>query len=168
MVTYGLYQQVLDRKRTIQAALEKELPQLKRRILKFDYDQEQLRLQQQRELEEKQRYEQEEAKLAAATAAEAVGMDEQSIETILTAPDTMRLQWQCQPSSTPRESAGARVGPPKSPICGAGESRGQGQETSSVARSQHAGAERPGASLKTAMQIPGVRAVDKGSIAVRG
>src|SRR5579859_1732125 len=88
LITYGLYQKVMETKKRIQSAVDGKLPVLKMGLLAFERKQEDLRRQLEREANEKQRREEEEQRRQSAEAARAVGMDEASVETILTAPST--------------------------------------------------------------------------------
>src|SRR5258708_4240487 len=88
LLTFGLYQKVLDRRGGIVKAVEVSLAVKSAALKKFERDQEEIRQQQQRATEQKQRDEEAQRKLDAAVAAEAVGLNEQAIETILAAPVT--------------------------------------------------------------------------------
>jgi hypothetical protein len=175
VITYGLYQQALDLKRQLQEKLEAKLKDKKNDLLAWDRAQEAIRQENQRKLQEQQRKQEEERKLQAAASAEQAGMDEQSVEAILNAPSVAPAPIAAS-TYTPARNLSVRaawcaevtdffalvkaVAKKKDwlPLLYAYD---PDQKTSPNLNAQ-------ACSLKTALAIPGVRAVNKGSVAVRG
>jgi hypothetical protein len=163
LLTYGLYQKVLDRRGGILKGLELQLALASSDLKSFERKQEELRQRLQREAEEKYRREEEERKLEAAAAAEAVGMSEQAVQTIIEAPVT---------APTPV------VAPTFNRVRGLGHRENWCAEVfdfyalvKAVAKDKKLlplleanlpALNAQARSLKTAMQIPGVRAVNRG------
>lgn len=170
LLTYGLYQKVLDTRGGIIKALDASVTVKDASLKKFEREKEEERQRIQRELEAKQRREDEERRLQAATAAEAVGLSEQAVETILTAPDTTPAPV-AAPTFTRRTGLGHRenwcaevtdfhalvkhVAKNKTLLSLLYEYSPK-EKTSTNLNAQ-------ARSLKTALQLPGVRAVNKGS-----
>lgn len=163
VITYGLYQKALAFKKQIVGSVEAQLQPASNDLKRFEREQEELRQKLQREAEAKQRQEEEEKRLQAAAAAEAVGMGEQAIETILTTP-----------SATPAPA----VAPTFQRVKGLGHRENWCAEVTDLHALVKAAAKNKSLlplleanmpalnaqarSLKTALQIPGVRAVNKG------
>jgi hypothetical protein len=163
LITHGLYQKALELKRTIQESVETNLQAASNDLKAFERKQEEERQRIQRELEARQRQEEEERRLEAATAAEAVGLSEQAVQTILEAP-----------SVTPAPVAA----PTFNRIKGLGHREVWCAEVTDLWALVKAAAKNKALlplleanmpalnaqarSLKTALQIPGVRAVNKG------
>jgi hypothetical protein len=132
-------------------------------LKRFEREQEELRQRLQREAEAKQRQEEEERRLAAATAAEAVGLSEQGVQTILTAPDTAPA-----PVAAPtfnrvkglghRENWCAEV----TDFYALVKAVAKDKKLLPLLEANMPALNAQARSLKTAMQLPGVRAVNKG------
>lgn len=169
LVTYGMYQKVLDRKKTIQSSVESSTAVLTRGILIFERAQEEERQRLQREQEAQQRREEQARKIEAATAAEAVGMDEKSIETILDAPSVTPAPvaaptFQRTAGVSRRENWCAEVFDLHALV----KAVAKDKKLLPLLEANMPALNAQARSLKTAWQLPGVKAVDKGSIAVRG
>lgn len=175
VVTYNLYQQVMNRKKAIvTAALEANLKSCGRAILQFEQKQEEARRLAQIETDRKAREEEETRRLNLAAAAETAGMSEDSVQAILETPSTAprpiaaptfqkaaglgktREAWKAQATEAdPRKSllmlvrAAAKKG---------GEPLLAYLQLNEAALNAHARA------TKTAMQIPGYKAVDEGTL----
>jgi hypothetical protein len=163
LLTYGLYQKVLDRRGGIIKGVESQLAILGSGLKKFERDQEELRQRLQREAEEKQRREEQERKLEAATAAEAVGLSEQAVETILTAPITtpapvVASTFQRVKGLGHRENWCAEVFDFYALV----KAVAKDKKLLPLLEANIPALNAQARSLKTAMQIPGVRAVNKG------
>jgi hypothetical protein len=175
VITYGLYQQALDLKRLLQESLEAKLKVKKNDLLAWDRVQEAIRQENERKLHEEARQQEEERKLQAAAAAEEAGMDEQSVAAILEQPSVAPAPV-AAPTYTPNRNLSVRdawcaevtdffalvkaVAKKKEwlPLLYAYD---PDKKTSPNLNAQ-------AKSLKEALAIPGVRAVNKGSVAVRG
>lgn len=163
LITYGLYQKALDLKKTIQGPVETNLQSATNDLKAFERKQEEERQRIQRELEAKQRAEEEERRLQAATAAEAVGMNEQAVETILTAPSVAPA-----PVAAPtfnrvkglghRENWCAEV----TDLWALVKAAAKNKALLPLLEANMPALNAQARSLKTALQIPGVRAVNKG------
>ena len=175
VVTYNLYQQVMNRKRAIVSpALEANLKSCGRAILQFEQKQEENRRLAQIEADRKAKEEEETRRINLAAAAEKAGMSEDSVQAILETPSTAprpiaaptfqkavglgktREAWKAQPTETdPRKSllmlvrAAAKKG---------GEPLLAYLQLNETALNAHARA------TKTAMAIPGYKAVDEGTL----
>lgn len=175
VVTYNLYQKVMNRKKAIvTAALEANLKSCGRAILQFEQKQEEARRLAQIETDRKAREEEETRRLNLAAAAETAGMSEDSVQAILETPSTAprpiaaptfqkaaglgktREAWKAQATEAdPRKSllmlvrAAAKKG---------GEPLLAYLQLNEAALNAHARA------TKTAMQIPGYKAVDEGTL----
>lgn len=169
LLTDGLHQKVLDTKKRIQSQVKEVLPAMKTALLVFDRKQEEIRRQLERAATERQRREEEEQRRQSAEAARTVGMDEASVQTILTAPSTTPA-----PSvpSTFRRAAGVSS---RDNWCA--EVTDLHALVKAVAKNKNLlpllEANMPALNaqaraMKDALVIPGVRAVNKGSLAVRG
>lgn len=168
LLTYGLYQKVLDRRGLIVKAVD-SLATIKDASLKtFEREQEQKRIKLQREAEERQRREEEERRLEAATAAEAVGLSEAAIQTILTAPVTTPA-----PIAAPtftrakglghRENWCAEEDPATGGFWALVKAAAKNKALLPLLEVNIPALNAQARSLKTAMQIPGFKAVNKGS-----
>lgn len=163
LLTYGLYQKVLDRRSGILKGLQYRLDTSTSELARFEREAREADQRRQREADAKQREDEQNRKLEAATAAEAVGMSEQAVETILSAPSTA-------PSAT--------VAPSFQRVKGLGLRENWAAEVTDLHALVKAVAKdkkllplleanmpalnAQARSLKTAMQIPGVRPINKG------
>ena len=168
-ITYGMYQRVLEIKKGIQGVVQQQASLLSKSVIDFERKQEAERQRLQRELEERQRREQDELKLQAAAAAEAAGCDEASMQTILNAPDTTPKPiapptFQRVSNVIRREAWAAEV----TDLWALVKAVAKDKKLLPLLEANMPALNAQARSLKTAMQIPGVRAVDKGSVAVRG
>lgn len=163
LLTYGLYQKVLDTRGGIIKRVEACVILRDRDLKKFERDEEEKRQRLQREAEAKQRQEEEERRLQAATAAEAVGLSEEAVQTILTAPDTTPA-----PVAAPtfnrvkglghRENWCAEVFDLHALV----KAVAKDKKLLPLLEANMPALNAQARSLKTAMQLPGVRAVNKG------
>jgi hypothetical protein len=163
LLTFGLYQKVLDRRGGIIDRVRVGAATRDADLKKFERDQEEARQRLQREAEEKQRREEQERKLEAATAAEAVGLSEQAVETILTAPSVAPA-----PIAAPtlqrvkglghRENWCAEI----TDLHALVKAVAKDKKLLPLLEANMPALNAQARSLKTAMQIPGVKAVNKG------
>ncbi len=168
LITYGLYQKVLDVKKRLLGPVEGNLQPLANEIKRFERVQEENRQAEERRLAEEQRKQEEERKLQAATAAEAVGMDEVSVQEILAAPSTTPAPaamptFQRVAGMSSRENWCAEVVDFYALVKAVAKDKKLLPLLSANLPALNAQAR----SLKTALAIPGVRAVDKGSLVGR-
>ena len=167
LLTYGLYQKVLDRRGGIIKGLETSLNTASAKLKKFERDQEELRQRLEREAQEKQRREQAEMKLESAVAAEAVGMPAEAVETILAAPVTAPA-----PVVAPtfnrvkglghRENWCAEEDPTAGGLWALCKAIAKNKSLLPLVEANMPALNAQARSLKTAMQIPGFKAVNKG------
>lgn len=185
-LTYSMYQRVLGRKksiqgengRTIREGVLGKIPLLTAAIVKFEKDREAEAAAQQRADTQRQKDEHQEQNLEAAIAAEAAGLDEKSVEQIMTQPSSAptpppRPTFQRAAGTSRRENWAAEVfdfhalvkhvakNPSMLPLL---YNYDPDKKTSANLNAQ-------AKSLKDSMNVtgclPGVRAVDKGVLAVR-
>lgn len=177
VIAYSIYQKVLGRKKTVLGAVEANLKPLADTILAFERKKEQERLEKEREAERLRQKEEDDRRMALAQSAQTAGMDEVSIDEILTAPST---------------APAAKVAPTFTRMAGTSSREAweaQFEEGLDAAKALKklvaAAAKKDGAHLlvyleaamtkinghariaKGAMAIPGFRAVDKGSLVNR-
>lgn len=163
MLCYGLYQKVLDRRGVIIKRVDSLVGVRDADLKRFEREQEELRQRLDREAAASQRREEEERKLDAATAAEAIGMSEQAVETILSAPSVAPA-----PVSAPtfqrmkglghREIWCAEI----TDLHALVKAVAKDKKLLPLLEANMPALNAQARSLKTAMQIPGVRAVNKG------
>jgi hypothetical protein len=168
-ITYSLYNRVLSTKKMLQMPVEEQLKPLTNAILTFEREQEELRQREERRLAEEQRKAEENRKLESAAAAEAAGMDEQSVNEILEAPSTTPTPaasptFQRAASVSRREAWCAEV----TDLWALVKAAAKDKRLLPLLEANMPALNAQARSLKQALAIPGVRAVDKGSVAVRG
>jgi hypothetical protein len=173
-ITWNIYQKVMGRKKNVLGAVDANLKPLAQEILAFERKKEQERQEKEREAERQRQKEEDDRRLALAEQAKQAGMDEVSIDEILTAP-----------SAAPA----AKVAPTFSRVAGTSSREAWSAEpeenldaAKALKKLVAAAAKKDGAHLlvylqanmvaingqariaKLAMAIPGFRAVDKGSL----
>ena len=163
-ITYGLYIKALDLKKTLQHAVEQNLTAASLDLKRFEREQEEReRRKKQLEAEAAQKKEEEERKLDVATTAEAVGMSKESVQTILEASSTAPT-----PVAAPtfqrvkglghRENWCAEV----TDLWALVKAAAKNKSLLPLLEANMPALNAQARSLKTALQIPGVRAVNKG------
>lgn len=168
-LTYDLYQMVLNRKKGIQGAPERVGSLLTVEIINFERRQAELQHQRDREVAEAQRREEEERKLQSAAAAEQAGMDKTSVDAILAEPSSAPTPvappvFQRAAGVATREAWCAEV----TDLWALVKAAAKNKQLLPLLEANMPALNAQARSLKTALAIPGVRAVDKGSVAVRG
>jgi hypothetical protein len=168
LITYGLYQKVLDVKKRLLSPVEGNLQPLANEIKRFERVQEEKRQAEERRLAEELRRQEEERKLQAATAAEAVGMDEISVQEILSAPSTIPAPaaaptFQRVAGMSSRENWCAEVVDFYALV----KAVAKDKKLLPLLEANLPALNAQARSFKTALAIPGVRAVDKGSLVGR-
>lgn len=169
LITHGLYQKVLDVKKRLQSPVENQLQPLGNEIKRFEREMEERRQAEERRLAAEAAKQEEERKLQAAADAESVGMDETSVQAILCAPSTMPAPvaapaFQRVAGMSSRESWCAEVTDFHALV----KAVAKDKKLLPLLEANMPALNAQARSLKTAMAIPGVRAVDKGSLVGRG
>jgi hypothetical protein len=168
-ITFALYNRVLGRKKDVQSPVGDRVKPVANLILSFERIQEEERRRLEREATIKQQREEEERKLASAIHAEGIGMDKQSVETILTTPSVAST-----PAAVPTFQRAAGVSRREAWCAEVTDFHALVRAVAKDAKllplleANMPALNAQARSLKQALAIPGVRAVDKGSVAVRG
>jgi hypothetical protein len=169
VITYGLYQQALDLKKRLQERLEAELKLKKSDLLAWDRAQDVIRQENNRRLREEQEKREEEAKLRAAVNAEQSGMDEVSVNAILEQPSVTPAPvaaptYQRVSNVQTRDNWCAEV----TDFYALVKAVAKDKKLLPLLQANLPALNAQARSLKQALVLPGVRAVNKGSVAVRG
>jgi hypothetical protein len=174
IVTYNLYQKVMNRKKAIiTPTLEANLKNCGRAILAFERAKEEEHRLAQIESDRKAREEEETRRLNMAAAAEKAGMSTESVERILETPSAAprpvaaptfqkaenlgktRENWQAEPIGSPLEALMALV---------KAAGKKEGKHLLAYLQVNHSALNAHAKATKTAMQIPGYKAVDQGTL----
>lgn len=167
-ITFALYNRVLGRKKGVQSPVADRLKPLAGAIIYFEREQEELRQREERRLAEEQRKAEEERKLQAAAAAEKADMDETSVQQILDAPSVAPA-----PAAAPTFQRAAGVSRREAwcaevlDLHALVKAVAKDKKLLPLLEANMPALNAQARAMKTALAIPGVRAVDKGSVAVR-
>lgn len=169
LITHGLYQRVLDIKKRLQGPVETNLQPLANEIKRFEREQEEKRQAEERRLAAELEKQEQERKLEAAAAAEAVGMDATSVDAILEAPSTVPAPvaaptFQRVAGMSSRDAWCAEV----TDLYALVKAVAKDKKLLPLLQANMPALNAQARSLKTAMQLPGVKAVNKGSLVGMG
>ena len=176
-LTYALYVKVLGRKKTVLENVEKNLAPLARTILNFEQQKERERIAEQQRLEAIRRKEEDDRRIALAESAQKQGMDQASVEAVLTAPSvtpaavapptfakvagtSSREAWEAEPEEglTPLQALKKLI---------AAAAKKDGAYLLPYLEAKMTAINSQARIAKAAMAIPGFRAVNKGALVNR-
>lgn len=171
-LTYGLYQKVMDVKKRIVADSTFQIFPAVNEILAFERKKAEEERIRQQELEAQQRKEEEERKLAAAASAEQVGMGEQAVQAILNEP-SVQPKPVAPPAFTPssthvtRDAWQAEEDTANGGLWALVKAAAKDKKLLAYLEPNTMALNGTARALKTAMAVPGFKAVNKGSIAAK-
>lgn len=168
LLFYKPYQAVLDRKASVLGTVEGSVKTAKNRMLTFDREEKQRRDNEARILQEKQRKEEEERKLALAAEAETAGLPEEAVQAIIETPSATPTVTAAVADYRP-QGIGARKNW-RAEIYDVGaliEAAAKDKSLRVYLLADESALNKAAKIYETALAIPGVRAVNQGSLAVR-
>lgn len=166
------YQAVLDRRKSVLSVVETSTKQAKDRLLQFEREERQRQETAARIATEQQNRDDEARRLELASQAEQAGMSDQAVDAILDAPNTLPSilpQAFERPSGlSPRKNWQAEVFDLGALVMAAAEGLARGDKRLlAFLEADQPALNREAKTHESSLTIPGVRAVNKGSLAVR-